>query len=84
MSCHMQIATGEALALCYGPHDNHHLLLSYGFTIQPSNPSDRFWLDIDVELLEVGIHAYKSSCTYYDVGCLAGYLAVQLSAEQAY
>lgn len=30
------------------------MLLSYGFTLQPANPSDRFWLDVDVELLEVG------------------------------
>lgn len=46
-----EIKAGEPLLLTYGPHDNHHLLLSYGFTMD-NNPADRFWFDLDVDLLE--------------------------------
>ncbi|GIL84581.1 hypothetical protein Vretifemale_13237, partial [Volvox reticuliferus] len=45
------IKSGEELTLTYGTHDNHNLLLSYGFTLQP-NPNDAFYFDIDLTTVE--------------------------------
>ncbi|GLI59103.1 hypothetical protein VaNZ11_000934, partial [Volvox africanus] len=45
------IQAGEDLTLTYGTHDNHNLLLSYGFTLQP-NPNDAFYFDIDLSTIE--------------------------------
>ncbi|EFJ45529.1 hypothetical protein VOLCADRAFT_105987 [Volvox carteri f. nagariensis] len=46
-----KIRAGEELTLTYGTHDNHNLLLSYGFTLQP-NPHDAFYFDMDLDVLE--------------------------------
>ncbi|GIL66007.1 hypothetical protein Vafri_19649 [Volvox africanus] len=45
------IQADEELTLTYGTHDNHNLLLSYGFTLQP-NPNDAFYFDIDLSTVE--------------------------------
>jgi histone-lysine N-methyltransferase SETD3 len=39
-------AAGSAVLLKYGSHDNHDLLLSYGFLL-PDNPHDRFALEFE-------------------------------------
>ncbi|KAG2448261.1 hypothetical protein HYH02_006845 [Chlamydomonas schloesseri] len=46
-----QIRAGEEVSLTYGTHDNHNLLLSYGFTLQP-NPYDGFFFDLNMETIE--------------------------------
>ncbi|KAG2442493.1 hypothetical protein HXX76_002579 [Chlamydomonas incerta] len=46
-----QIRAGEEISLTYGTHDNHNLLLSYGFTLQP-NPYDGFYFDLNMETIE--------------------------------
>ncbi|KAG2497137.1 hypothetical protein HYH03_004728 [Edaphochlamys debaryana] len=45
------IKAGEELTLTYGSHDNHNLLLSYGFTLQP-NPHDALCFDLDLATVE--------------------------------
>jgi hypothetical protein len=47
-----QIQAGEPITITYGSHSNAELLLSYGFVL-PNNPSDRFVLDYNIELLTV-------------------------------
>jgi len=44
------IKAGEPITITYGQHSNAELLLSYGFVL-PSNPSDRYVLDYNTELL---------------------------------
>lgn len=52
-----QIRAGDEISLTYGTHDNHNLLLSYGFTLQP-NPYDGFYFDLNMETIEVRRHGW--------------------------
>jgi hypothetical protein len=51
------LAAGEALTLTYGPHDNHRLLLSYGFWL-PGNPHDRYEFDFDADAVLEAVDAF--------------------------
>ena len=48
---------GDPIQLCYGAHDSHDLLLSYGFVLLPygSNTLDKYWLDFDAISIMVRI-----------------------------
>eukprot|EP00198_Chlamydomonas_reinhardtii_P002671 XP_001692007.1 lysine N-methylase [Chlamydomonas reinhardtii] len=64
-----QIRAGDEISLTYGTHDNHNLLLSYGFTLQP-NPYDGFYFDLNMETIESLVEGQGGDP---DTGGLAGW-----------
>ncbi len=50
MIANKPVQAGQAVLLKYGSHDNHNLLLSYGFLL-PGNPYEKFSMDFDVSFV---------------------------------
>ncbi len=59
----MQVAAGDAIQLKYGSHDNHNLLLSYGFVV-PGNTHDRYTFQLDLDFILVGAPVVCLLCSW--------------------